>query len=296
MNSRMKSNLLLILTALIWGVAFVAQASSMEHIGPWTFTCVRSFIAGFTLCILMPLLDQIRSDVRKPVTDDEKKHLLKAGIVCGVFLCFASMFQQYGILYTTVGKAGFLTALYVVLVPLLGLFLGHQSSVKIWIAAFIALCGFWFLSVRENFTVGFGDLLLVICSLLFAGHILVIDHYGPGTDGIRLSCIQFFTVGVICLVPMILEKPSLSDLFKAAVPVLYAGVLSSGAGYTLQILGQKDADPAVAGMILSLESVFSALAGYVLLHQVLSMRELLGCALVFAAVILSQLPGKKKTE
>lgn len=207
------------------------------------------------------------------------------------------MFQQTGILYTSVGKAGFLTALYVILVPILGLCIGRKTDAKIWIAACIATAGFYFLSVTREFGIGYGDVLLLMCSLLFAGHILVIDHYGGNVDGVRLSRIQFFTAGLSALIPMFLfEHPSLHDIFQAAVPILYAGVMSSGAGYTLQIIGQKDADPAVAGMILSLESVFSALAGFILLHQILSLRELLGCALVFAAVILAQLPEKKRSE
>lgn len=205
------------------------------------------------------------------------------------------MFQQAGILYTTVGKAGFLTALYVVLVPLLGLFLGQKTQGRVWIAALTAMAGFWFLSVTEGFQIAFGDILLVICSLLFAGHILVIDRVGDGCDGVRLSCIQFFTASALCLIPMlVIEHPQPAAIMDAAIPVLYAGVLSSGVGYTLQIIGQKGTDPAVAGMILSLESVFSALAGFVILHQVLSLRELLGCALVFCAVILAQLPERKK--
>lgn len=294
---RMRSNLLLLTTALIWGAAFVAQAYGTEHIGPWTFNCIRSFIGGFTLIALMPLLDGIRMDSRVPAGAKEKRHHLKAGFFCGVFLCAASMFQQTGIAYTSVGKAGFLTALYVIFVPLLGLFIGRKTSLKVWIAAFIALAGFWFLSVSTQFTVACGDWLILACSLLFAGHILVIDHYSESTDGVRISCIQFFTAAFICLVPMLVfEKPDIKEITAAAIPVLYAGVMSSGAGYTLQILGQKGADPTVAGMILSLESVFSALAGYAFLHQVLSARELLGCALVFAAVILSQLPDTKKAE
>ena len=291
------SNLLLLLCALIWGFAFSAQASGMEYIGPWTFTCVRSFIAAITLRILMPVLDSIRSDVKVPSDEKERRHLLKAGVLCGFFLCSASMFQQTGLLYASVGKAGFLTALYVILVPIIGLFFGRKTNKRIFLSAFIALCGFWLLSVNEEFTIGKGDLLLVICSFLFAGHILVIDRYADSTDGVRLSCIQFVVCGVICFIPMmILEHPSLKNLIDAAVPVLYAGVLSSGAGYTLQILGQKDADPTAAGMILSLESVFSAIGGWLILHQTLSLRELTGCAIVFAAVILCTLTEKEKAE
>ena len=292
--SRLCSNICLLITAMIWGAAFVAQSKGNEYIGPWTFTCLRFMIGGMTLCALMPFLDRVRG-IRTEPDSSQKNHLLKAGILCGLFLASASMFQQTGILYTAVGKAGFLTALYVVLVPLLGLLLGQKTQGRVWAAALIAMAGFWFLSVKEGFQIASGDILLVICSILFAGHILVIDRVGAGCDGVRLSCIQFFTASALCLIPMlVIEQPQLSAILDAAVPVLYAGVLSSGAGYTLQIIGQKGTDPAVAGMILSLESVFSALAGFIILHQVLSIRELLGCALVFSAVILAQLPGRKE--
>ncbi len=294
--SRLCSNICLLITAMIWGAAFVAQSKGNEYIGPWTFTCLRFMIGGVTLCVMMPFLDRVRGIRAKP-DSSQKNHLLKAGILCGLFLASASMFQQTGILYTTVGKAGFLTALYVVLVPLLGLLLGQKTQGRVWAAALIALAGFWFLSVKEGFQIASGDILLVICSILFAGHILVIDRVGTGCDGVRLSCIQFFTASALCLIPMlVIEQPQPSAILDAAVPVLYAGVLSSGAGYTLQIIGQKGTDPAVAGMILSLESVFSALAGFIILHQVLSVRELLGCALVFSAVILAQLPGLKRIK
>ena len=295
MSRRLISNLLLLCTALIWGAAFTAQSAGMEHIGPWTFNCLRSWIAFAMLAVLMPFLDRIRSDVKKPETREEKSKLLIAGVWCGIFLCAASYFQQTGIQYTTAGKAGFLTALYVILVPIIGIFFHRHTEGKVWIAALIACAGFWFLSVTDEISVGYGDCLLLICSVLFAGHILVIDHFAPQCDGVRTSCLQFLTVAVICTVPMlVLEHPDLSSILSAAVPVLYAGVLSSGAGYTLQIIAQKDADPTEAGMILSLESVFSVLAGFIILHETLSIRELSGCALVFAAVILCQLPSKKK--
>lgn len=243
--SRLCSNICLLITAMIWGAAFVAQSKGNEYIGPWTFTCLRFMIGGVTLCALMPFLDRVRG-IRTRPDSSQKNHLLKAGILCGLFLASASMFQQTGILYTTVGKAGFLTALYVVLVPLLGLLLGQKTQGKVWAAALIAMAGFWFLSVKEGFQIASGDILLVICSILFAGHILVIDRVGTGCDGVRLSCIQFFTASALCLIPMlVIEQPQQSAILDAAVPVLYAGVLSSGAGYTLQIIGQKGTDPAV---------------------------------------------------
>ncbi len=290
--SKMKSNLLLALAAFIWGIAFVAQSVSMDHIGPWTFTCIRNFIAAATLYILMPLLNKITGSENKTTN---KKEMWIGGICCGIALAVASMFQQTGIIYTTVGKAGFLTALYTVIVPILSLFLGKKSKWNVYVAVGISIIGMYFLCMNENFSIAYGDVLVLICALMFAFHILIVDHFVKEIDGIKLSCIQFLTVGFICLIPMfVFEKPNLTNIIEAAVPILYAGILSSGAGYTLQIVGQKGADLSIAGMILSLESVFAALAGTILLHEELSMRELFGCILVFGAIIFSQIQFKKK--
>ena len=295
--NRMKSNLMLLLCATIWGSAFVAQSSGMEHIGPWTFNACRSLIGGFTLLVLMPFLDNIRHVSVEEKRSMDRKTLLTGGIDCGIALCAASIFQQTGIQYTTVGKAGFLTALYTIAVPVLGMCIGRKTRPLVWICVGISVVGFYFLSMAESLSLSYGDGLVLAGSLLFAVHILIIDHFSPKTDGVRLSCIQFFTAGVISLIPMFLfENPSFSAVLSAAGPILYAGVLSSGAGYTLQIVGQKGADPAVASLILSLESVFSAVFGFLLLHQVLSVKELAGCALIFGAIILSQLPEKQKEE
>ena len=291
--SKTKSNLMLLLCAMIWGSAFVAQSAGMDHIGPWTFNAMRSLIGGLTLLILMPFLDRVRN-VKKEDAHMDKKVLLTGGIACGVVLCFASYFQQTGIQYTTVGKAGFLTALYTIAVPVLGILVGKKTRPLVWVCVVISVIGFYFLSLEGSFSLGLGDGLVLIGSLLFAVHILVIDYFSPKTDGVRLSCIQFFTAGIISFVPMmIFEQPSFTAILQAAAPILYAGVLSSGAGYTLQIVGQKGADPTIASLILSLESVFAAISGFLFLHQVLSHREVFGCALIFLAIIISQLPEKK---
>lgn len=295
--NRLKSNLMLLVCAMIWGSAFVAQSSGMEHIGPWTFNASRSLIGGVTLLALMPFLDQVRHVSEKEKKSMDRKTLLTGGIACGIALCAASIFQQTGIQYTTVGKAGFLTALYTIAVPVLGMCIGRKTRALVWLCVGISVVGFYFLSMAESLSLSYGDGLVLAGSLLFAVHILIIDHFSPKTDGVRLSCIQFFTAGIISLVPMFLfETPSFSAIVSAAGPILYAGVLSSGAGYTLQIIGQKGADPSVASLILSLESVFSAIFGFLLLHQVLSLKELVGCALIFGAIILSQLPEKQKEE
>ncbi len=289
---KMKSNLLLALAAFIWGIAFVAQSVSMDHIGPWTFICIRNFIAATTLYILMPVLKKFTGNEEK---SSNKKEMWIGGICCGIALAIASMFQQTGIIYTTVGKAGFLTALYTVIVPLLSLFLGKKSKWNVYVAVGISIVGMYFLCMNEDFSIAYGDILVLICALMFAFHILIVDYFVQKIDGIQLSCIQFLTSGLFCLIPMLVfEHPNLTDIFAAAVPILYAGILSSGAGYTLQIVGQKDADPSIAGMILSLESVFAALAGTILLHEVLSLRELFGCILVFSAIIFSQMQFQKK--
>ncbi len=287
-----KNNLMLLMAALIWGCAFVAQSKGTEHVGPWTFNCLRSIIGGITLFLCMPFLDKIRNVDKKNL---KQKDLILAGILCGCVLAAGSMFQQMGIMQTTTGKAGFITALYVILVPILGILIGHKTRGIIWMAACIALVGFYFLSFAgEALTLQQGDLYLLICAVLFAVHILVIDHFSF-VDGVRMSCVQFFVAGIICLIGMFLfEKPDIHAIMDAAVPILYAGCLSSGAGYTLQIVGQKDADPAVASMLLSLESVFAALSGFVLLNQRMSQNEVFGCALIFLAVIIAQYPEKKK--
>ena len=295
--NRMKSNLMLLVCAMIWGSAFVAQSSGMEHIGPWTFNAMRSLSGGMTLVALMPFLDKVRHVTVQEKKAMDQKTLLTGGIACGIVLCAASIFQQTGIQYTTVGKAGFLTALYTIAVPVLGMCIGRKTRPLVWICVGISVVGFYFLSMAESLSLSYGDGLVLVGSLLFAVHILIIDHFSPKTDGVRLSCIQFFTAGIISLVPMFLfETPSVTAIISAAVPILYAGVLSSGAGYTLQIVGQKGADPSVASLILSLESVFSAIFGFLLLHQVLSLKELAGCALIFGAIILSQLPENRKQE
>ena len=292
--NKMKSNLLLACAAFIWGIAFVAQSVSMDHIGPWTFTCIRNFIAAGTLFVLMPLLDKV-TGYQKSKTN--KKTLVIGGVYCGIALAIASMFQQTGIIYTSVGKAGFLTALYTVIVPIISLFLGKKSKWNVYVAVGISVVGMYFLCVNEDFSIAYGDILVLICALMFSFHILIVDHFVEKVDGIRLSCIQFLTSGIFCLIPMlVIEKPDISNILQAAVPILYAGILSSGAGYTLQIVGQKDADPSIAGMILSLESVFAALAGAILLHEVLSTKELIGCILVFFAIIFSQMQFKNKAE
>lgn len=312
-TTQIRNSLLLLLTAVIWGVAFVAQSVGMDYVGAFTFNCVRSIIGGL---VLIPCIVFLRNLKRKENggKDDAKEgtaaygkislkdalHVtrveLMGGICCGIALFAASNFQQFGISYTTVGKAGFITALYVVIVPILGLFFRKRVSFVVWISVVLSVIGLYLLCMTEKtFSLSFGDLLVLICAVLFSIHILVIDYFSPQGDGVVMSCIQFIVCGLLSGIMMFLfEEPSVSDILAAWMPILYAGVLSCGVAYTLQIVGQKDMNPTVASLILCLESVVSALAGWLILHQELSPRELAGCFLMFFAIVLAQLPAAQK--
>ena len=298
--------LLLLLAALIWGVAFVAQSVGMDYMGPFTFNGAR-FLMGSAVLVPVILFRRKKADPagggqaqtdRSGAKENAGKAALMGGVCCGLALCPAALFQQFGILYTTVGKAGFITTLYIILVPLAGIFMKKRPSSRIWTGAALAAFGFYLLCIKEGFSLSRGDALVFIGSVLFTVHILVIDHFSPKADGVELSCIQFLTAGVISSVLAFgFEKPELSALAEGIIPLAYAGILSSGVAYTLQVIGQRDTDPAVASLLLSMESVFSVLAGWMLLGQALSARELMGCALVFGAVILVQLPtGKRRLD
>lgn len=297
-KKKLRGNLMLMLTALIWGASFVAQSVGNELVGPFTFNAVRTLLGALALTPVIALLDR-RGGPKPEQTEEERaaahKFLWIGGICCGVALFVASTLQQVGINFTTAGKAGFITALYIVLVPSLGIFIGKKVPKIIWICVAIAVGGLFLLCVKEDFSIGKGDLLVLACALMFAIHILIIDHFSPHVDGVRMSRIQFLVAGLLGLPLMfIFETPTLAGIGAAWLPICYSGILSCGVAYTLQIVAQKDTDPAVASLLLSLESVFAALSGWALLHEKLSLRELLGCALVFGAIILAQLPQKPK--
>lgn len=292
-NLQLRNSLLLLLTATIWGVAFVAQSVGMDYVQPFTFNGIRSIIGGLVLIPCIFLLNRLKSP-SEPIQKSSSRPLLAGGILCGLCLFAAISFQQFGIKYTTVGKAGFITACYIVIVPILGLFLKKKCSPLIWVSVLLALVGLYFLCMSGSISLGLGDLLVLIGAFLFSIHILVIDHYSPLADGVQLSCIQFFVCGVLSLICMFLfETPDLSMILMAWLPILYAGVLSCGVAYTLQVVGQKNMNPTVASLILSMESCISVLAGWLILGQALSSRELLGCVLMFAAIILAQIPVRK---
>lgn len=288
----LKNALLLAFTAFIWGTAFVAQSVGMEYIGPFTFNGVRSIIGAFTLlpCILFQ-----KKSCRKIIEEgSSRKDLVVGGLLCGALLFVASSLQQIGIKYTSAGKAGFITSCYIVIVPLIGIFMKKTSGWKIWAAVVLALAGLYCLCITDGFTVGKGDIFIFLCAMAFSAHILVIDYFSPRVNGVVLSCIQFFVCGVASLPCMfVFETTDMVAIISAWMPILYAGVLSCGVAYTLQIIGQRNVNPTIASLILSLESCFSVLAGWVILHEKLSIKESLGCVLMFVAIILAQLPDKK---
>ena len=292
-----KNLFILFLTALIWGTAFVAQSVGMDHIGPFAFNAARSFVGGVALIPVIFFFDRFKTAEKKAEEAANKKVLLLGGVCCGLALGVASCLQQVGIKYTTVGKAGFITAMYIVIVPILGLFLGKKVGVKLWISVVIAIAGLYLLCMSGSLTLQKGNLLVILCAFAFSVHIMVIDHFSPLTDGVKMSCIQFFVAGLVSLIPMFIAEgaPAAGDLLRSWMPVLYCGVLSSGVAYTLQIIGQRGVNPTIASLVLSLESVISVLAGWAILHQTMSGREILGCVLMFAAIILAQLPDRKES-
>ena len=289
-TSDRKSIFLLTLTAFIWGFAFVAQSVGTEYVGPFTFNTCRFLIGGL---VLIPFVLASRRTARQdgPAPAGKKGGLLAGGILCGGALCAASGFQQVGIAFTTVGKAGFITALYIVLVPILGIFLGKRPGKNVWLGVALAVAGLYFLCITEGLSVGRGDVLVILCAFFFSLQILLVDHYSSRVDCVSLACLQFLVCGAVSALLMAFsgERPALADITAAWAPILYAGILSSGVGYTLQAVGQKHTDPTVASLVMSLESVFSVLAGALLLGEALSLREALGCVLMFAAILLAQL-------
>lgn len=295
--STLKNSLLLLLTATIWGVAFVAQSVSMDYIGGFTFNAIRNIIGAITLVPVIlifskqnPAADQNPADRQKA-----RKTLITGGICCGILLCLASNFQQFGIKYTTVGKAGFITACYIIIVPIIGIFLKKKCSPFIWIAVLLSLGGLYLLCISpgEGFSIGKGDTLVLICAVVFSFHILTVDHFSPLVDGVKMSCIQFLVCGILSGIPaLIFENPNITNILQAWMPILYAGILSCGVAYTLQIVGQKGMNPTVASLIMSLESCISVIAGWLILGQNLSSREIFGCVLMFGAIMLAQLPQK----
>ena len=319
-NKQLLGNLLLLLTAMIWGTAFVAQRVGMDSIEPITFNASRMALAAVLVGALAFVLrkkqkkEALRpASSKRPLPAGEEhigrnagesavtwRNTLKGGICCGLFLTAGSVFQQMGVVYTSAGKAGFITAMYMLFVPILNYILfKKKNSWLVWLAVLVGVGGMYLLCVKEDFTLTRGDFLVCICALMFSGHILCCDHFVRVAKPIELAAVQFATAAVVSAVTaLLLETPGWDGIASAAVPIIYCGVVSGGIGYTLQIVAQKYTDPAIASLLMSLESVFAVIAGAVLLGEQMSFRELLGCVIMFAAIILVQvpLPGERKDQ
>ena len=295
-----RNEILLVLAALIWGIAFVAQSVGGDVVGPYTFNFTRSILGGLALIPAIKFLDKLNLG-KAPADKASKKNLLTGGIACGVILCLASNLQQLGINSgTNAGKAGFLTACYIIMVPIFGMFLKRKCGLNVWIGVVLTVIGLYLLCIKGDFSIQLSDCLVMLCAVVFSFHILVIDHFSPLVDGVRMSCIQFLVSGTLSAIPMLIfEVKPFSGGFAswvsslqsgtAWISILYAGLLSCAIAYTLQIVGQQNVDPTVASLLMSLESVFSVLAELIILRSAMPLRSLVGCGLIFIAVILSQI-------
>lgn len=308
----LRQSFILFLTAVIWGVAFVAQSAGMEYLGPFTYNGARSVLGGLVLLPCIALLDRVQGketgdseEDRTGEADINKKNggkgidrqLLAGGMCCGLVLFAASNFQQFGIQYTTVGKAGFITAMYILIVPLLGLLVHKKVGLQVWVGVLFGVAGLYLLCMKDSIRLEKGDALVLICAFIFSLHILVIDHFSQKVDGVKMSCIQFWVCGILSfLCSLIFESPDLHSICAAWMPVCYGGIMSCGVAYTLQIIGQKGMNPTVASLILSLESVVAAVAGFLILGQAMSRRELFGCLMMVLAISFAQLPDRKRQK
>lgn len=289
-----KNPVMLAFAAAIWGFAFVSQSVGMEYVDPFTFNSIRN-IMGALVLVPVIFIGKKWDKKEKKISEKEKAKaqstLLIGGLCCGAVLFISTSAQQIGIKYTTVGKAGFITALYIIIVPVVSLFFGKKSRPAVWISVVLAVIGFYFLTMMGESAFTKGDAYVLACAFTFSGHILCVDYFAPKVNGVKLSCLQFMVCGILSgIVMFITENPSIQDVFRARIPLLYAGVLSSGVAYTLQVIGQKNYNPSIAALIMSLESVFSVLAGWMVLNQTLSVFEAVGCVLIFSGIILTQLP------
>ena len=295
MKKQLKGSLLLLLATVIWGSAFVAQSVGMDHIGPFTFQAAR---CGYGVAGLIPiifLMDLGKQDGKTFVSRWKEPQLWKAGLFCGIALFVATGTQQMGMVYTDPGKAGFITAMYIVIVPVIGFFLGQKAGWKIWVSVAMAVAGLYLLSAVGVSQVNIGDIYIMACAVAFAVQIVLVDRMGKRLDGLRLNFVQFLVNGILSALFMFLtEQPKLDSILACTGPLLYTGILSSGIAYSLQIIGQQNISPDRASLIMSLESVFAVLSCWLVLNQRLTGPEALGCCLVFAGVILSQLPEKIK--
>ncbi len=299
-KDNLTGSLLLMLCAVIWGSSFVAQTTGAEFVGPFTFISMRSLLGALSLLPVIGITGAVKKkkDTAVKMTAKEKRFLLLGGAACGVVLCFASNLQQLGIDGgTEPGRAAFITALYILLVPIFSLFLGKKIRAVIWPCVIVSLIALYLLCVKEGGKTQFSDIYVLLCAACYTVHILVIDKVSPKVDGVTLSMLQFLVAGAISAVPMLIfEDVDAEALIKAAPSIAYSGIMSSGVAYTLQILGQQKTEPTIATMIMSLESVFGVLTAMIILRQVPTIREGIGCVLMFGAIIVAQLPEKKKSS
>ena len=294
MSKKFQGILALLTATVIWGSTFIAQSVGMDYIGPFTFLTMRAVLAVPFLIVLIFLIERNPAETIKKWCDP---YLWKAGIICGISLFIAAGLQQVGIVHTTAGKAGFITAMYILLVPVLGVFLGKTPPFTVWVSVAMAVAGLYFLSCIGVSQINIGDIYLLGCAFTYSIQITLVDKYGPSLDGFRLNCIQSLVCGVFAAIFMLCtEEPVLSNILACWTSIAYAGILSMGIAFSLQIIGQKYVEPTPASLIMSLESVFAVVCGWLLLNERMSKYEITGCVLVFAAVILSQIPVKKSHD
>lgn len=291
MMKQFKGTAMLLLAAMIWGAAFTAQSVGMEFVGPFTFQAARQMLGCLVLLPIIFLRDKAGSEPNRPKTKKDHLLLIGSGALCGFILFCACSLQQFGLLYTTPGKAGFLTALYIIFVPIVGLFINRKAGFGLALSVILAAVGLYFLCMDGSLSLGKGELLNLLCALCFTAHILFLDRISPKVDGVRLSSLQFFFCSVFSIPCMLLtETVAVKDVLSCWLPICYTGILSCGAGYTLQILAQKNTDPTIASITMSMESVFAVVFGWILLGDALGAKEIFGCVLMFAAIVLAQLP------
>lgn len=289
-NKAMQANLMMLLAASIWGFAFVAQRVGMDTMGPHWFNSLRFFIGVVALMPVVIWMDRVQAKSAAESSKSSVKTLLMGGAVAGFLLFIGATFQQVGLQYTTAGKAGFITGMYIFFVPLIGLFFRMKTGLGTWLGALIALWGLYLLSINEDFTLSKGDTLQLICALAFAGHVLMIGYLASRMDTVKLSLVQFFVAGLLAMIlALYFEQLTWGMITSTAVPLLFAGVMSTGIAYTLQTIAQQHAHPSHAAIILSSEGVFAVVGGFLLLNEVLPVQGLLGCGLILAGMLMSQL-------
>lgn len=289
MGKELKASIMLFITSIIWGLAFVAQAQGMEHIGPFTFTASRSLVAIIFLYLTYVFFNKTSKSYREQKFD--MKRTIRGGVLCGLVFTFGINFQQIGLVYTTAGKASFLTALYIVFIPIIGLFYGKKINKKLQLCIVFAMIGTYLMSVKGSLSMNIGDLITIFGSIVFAIHILMLSEFSKDTNAVLVSLIQFAVCGFFSLIAaLIFEGIEIDAILKSYLAILYVGILSSGVGFTIQLMALKELDPVVASMISSLESVFGAVFGWLILSQSMSEREIIGGIIIFVATLIAQLP------